>query len=334
MAISGPFAEILDADRAQFNQRVTEVRRRFPAFDTGAFAQFLQTEVDHLIRAVAQVMPERARAAAIVAYDLALELVSLALAGPGARSVLVNQSWQTLAPQYVLLLARHPAEVLGMLSNAVINIGKVPDARPLQWIAEMGQLASLVNTVPEMQAAGQILAWRAGLAHLRIGAIQAADELPEALAHAAFRIADGTPWSAARECLLTNPWSPATAADADMLQAGREIGRFSGFGGEFAQPPLVQACTEGFFVNSAAYYGLLVADLHGAVLHGASKEEFDNAKIFRFPETGTLSGSRLAIGQRSIELDLPAGHIALSCNAHTIAVTSPFSHAIRLLPTQ
>ena len=45
-----------------------------------------------------------------------------------------------------------------------------------------------------------------------------------------------------------------------------------------------------------------------------------------------MDGATLHIGARSIDLDVPAGDIALAANAHTLAITSPWTHAIRLLP--
>ena len=50
------------------------------------------------------------------------------------------------------------------------------------------------------------------------------------------------------------------------------------------------------------------------------------------PSSVRLDGATVHVGARSIALDLPAGDIALAANAHTLAITSPWTHAIRLLP--
>ncbi|WP_442782342.1 hypothetical protein [Collimonas fungivorans] len=333
MAISASFAQILAAGRAQFNQRASEARRRFPAFDTDAFADFLQTGVDQVTNAVAAAMPERAAATALVAYDMALELVGLDLAGPMARSKLLSQAWRELAPAYARLIAEQPAQVLGALSNAAINLGKAPFARPQQWLAEMAALAPAVTTLPQLLVCGQILAWRAGMAHFRQGAIQAAEQIPPALALAALGVNDGTPWAAIHARLLADPWW-APSIDPVQVQAGIEIGRFTGFGGEFAAPPEVRPCAQGFFVKSDERYYFLVADAYGAVLHTAVREEFEHAGINDFHATATIRGSHLLIGERRIELDLPPEQITVTCNAHSVAVSSPFTHAILLLPLQ
>jgi hypothetical protein len=225
-------------------------------------------------------------------------------------------------------------EVLGTLSNAAVNIGKVSNARPEQWLREMKSLAPQVKSLQQLQSLGQILAWRAGLAHFRLGAIRAADQLPQALALSALGTTIETVWAAVRPKLLANPWWIPDQAEPNSNPSGMEIGQFTGFGGEFIEPPEVRACPEGFFIKSGARYSLLIADSFGAVLHAATQEEFEHAKMHQFAKAVTPNGTRLAIGSRQIELNLPANHITAICNNHTVAVTSPFSHAIRLLPMQ
>lgn len=331
--ISEPFAKVLAAGRTQFNLRVTEARRRFPAFDPDAFSEFLQGEVDGLISAVADVMPDRVASVALTAYEMALELIGHGLAGPGARSPLVGQVWKSLAPKYAALIAENSVDVLGMLTNAAINLEKIPSTRPSQWIREMEVLAPLLASRPHLQAAGQILAWRAGAAHYRIGAIQAADQLPYALALTVCGFKSDLQWEHVRDALLADPWFAAQAANGTH-SVGKEIGKFTGFGGEFSVPPQVRACAEGFFVKSAERYSFLIADAYGAVLHAATQEEFDQAKSYSVGKPPARKGSLLVIKRGEIELDLPEDQLALACNQHTVAVTSPYTHAIRLLPLQ
>jgi hypothetical protein len=334
MAISEPLAKVLAAGRTQFNQRVTEARRRYPAFDTGAFADFLQSGVDQLMLAVADTVPARVASTTLVAYDIALELVGLALAGPKARNSLVNRLWQEVLPSYARLAAEHPAEVLATLSNAAVNIGKVNNARPEQWIQEMCALAPQVESLQNLQRTGQILAWRCGMAHFRLGAIHAANQLSEHLALAALGSKGGASWTQTKEKLLADPWWTPVPIHGHAIHPGTEIGQFTGFEGEFAEPPEVRACPEGFFVKSGERYSFLIADAFGAVLHAATREEFEHAKSHSFTKAVTLNKNRLVIGKREIELDLPADYISVAHNTHTVAVTSPFTHAIRLLPLQ
>ena len=120
--ISDSFSKLLAAGRAQFNQRVIEGKRRFPAFDHAAFADFLTTVVDRVVCSVADIAPERVASVVLFAYDIALELIGQTLVGPRARSAFVGQVWHELIPKYAALLAENPSEVLSMLTNAAAEI--------------------------------------------------------------------------------------------------------------------------------------------------------------------------------------------------------------------
>ena len=313
--ISSSFAAILASGRAQLNARALEARRSFPALDMQAFGAFLQDGVDPVVQAVAAAAPDRAGSFTLAAYDMALELVGHGLAGPAAKNPFLSAVWRELAPRFAPLLAVMPVDALGMLSNAAIHLGGVSGARTRQWQDEMAAIAPQVATLAQLRAVGQVLAWRAGVAHFRLGAIAAADTLPPALALAACGESQ-LDWPALRAQLLHQPWR----GNPD----GIEFGAFAGLGGQFDTPPLVRATDDGFIVSAGERFYLLVADAHGAVLHGATADEFAQA-------SGDVSAAVQA-GARQLALDLPAGEIALAANAQTVAITSPYTHAIRLLP--
>ena len=320
--ISPAFAAILASGRAQFNARAVEARRSFPSLDMQAFGAFLQDGVDPVVQAVANVAPDRAGSFTLAAYDMALELVGHGLAGSAAKNPFLGAVWRELAPRFAPLLATSPVDALGMLSNAAIHLAGVPGARTQQWQDEMAAIAPQVGTLAQMRAVGQVQAWRAGVAHFRMGAIAAADTLPPALALAVFG-ESRLDWPSLREQLLNQPWR----GNAD----GIEFGAFAGLGGEFATPPLVRATDDGFVVSAGERFYLLLADAHGAVLHGATEDEYAQASA-GVPSSVRLHGSTVHIGVRALVLDLPAGEIVLAANAHTLAITSPYTHAIRLLP--
>ena len=320
--ISPAFASILASGRTQFNARAAEARRRFPSLDMAAFGAFLHDGVDPLVLAVSSAAPERVGGVTLAAYDMALELVGHGLAGPAAKNPFLNTVWRELAPSFAPLLATAPVDVLGMLSNAAIHIASVAGAWPAQWQAGMAAVAPQVGSVAQLRAVGQVLAWRAGVAHFRQGALAAADTLPPALALAAFG-EPGAQWPQVRAQLLDYPWR----GNAE----GREFGSFSGLGGDFGTPPQVRATNDGFVVRSAERHYLLVADAYGAVLHSATAQEYEQATT-GMPSSVRLDGATVHVGARSIALDLPAGDIAIAANAHTLAITSPWTHAIRLLP--
>ncbi len=326
--ISAPFAAILAAGRTQFNQRVLEARRRHAGLNTDAFSQFLETCVDPVIVAVSLADAARVSSTALAAFDLALELAGLRLIGEGARSTLLPTVWKTLAPNYAHLIARHSGEVLGSLSNAALFLESVPGARCATWLAAMTAISDRVISMEQLHAAGQIVAWRSGVAHFRQGAIAAGDRLPESLVLAAMGAGDDRAWPEVRARLLADPWwTPGTVAGQRI-----EVGDFTGFGGLFGVPPEVHAHPHGFTVRAGALYYLLIADAWGAVLHPSDALEHDRQDAAK--GDWTLRETTLHVGGRQILLDLPPDGIRICCNGPTLAITSPYTHAIRLVPVQ
>lgn len=328
MPVSAPFTLILAAGRSQFNAMVVKTRRRKPGFDTQAFTAFLQSGVNEVVTAVCAAVPERAASVTLIAYDLALTLVGQGLAGPNARNKLVGRTWSELLPLLPKQVAEAPAKVLGALSNAAVYLEGNPGLRGEEWLHHMTVLAKQTRSASELLDLGKILAWRSGAAHFRAGALTTADQLPEALA--AVGASPGTSWAEVHNHLQANPWwSPE-----QNKEQVKEVGSFTGLGGVFSQPPQVRASVSGFWVKSGVRYHLLVADTWGAVLHQATQEEFQQAPPPVTGELPVLKGNKLVFAHRSMELDLPAEGLNLVCNQHTAALTSPYTHAIRLFPLQ
>ena len=98
----------------------------------------------------------------------------------------------------------------------------------------------------------------------------------------------------------------------------------------FAAPPEVRAAGSGFLVQSSGRHFLLLADAYGAVLLGADAGEFaaasPGALAFK------IDGESLLVGRQRIALDLPAAGLAVCDSSGTLAITSPFTHAIRMVP--
>lgn len=325
------FAGALAARRAEFNRRTHEARRRHQqAFDEAALTAFLRTEVDGVVRAVAAVAQERVQEVVSAAYDIALELCGQGLAGGvgAGPAAFLGQVWRKLAPALAHVVAPLPEQVLGMLSNAALHLAALDGVRCSEWLDEMTALAPRIQTPAELRSLGQLLAWRAGAAHFRSGALAAASGLPAQLALAAFPESHASDWDALHARLLADPWHRPGQA------GGREIGAFSGFGGVFAAPPQVRANDAGFVVASGERHFLLLADAYGAMLLAATREEFEAAGQARAELPVETRGGQLFFGRQALATDLPAAGLQVCATATTLAVSSPYSHAIRLLPRE
>jgi hypothetical protein len=339
MTVSAVFTTILRAGRPQFNAGVTAARHRYPGFKTDAFAAFLETGVDPLVLAVHEVAPDYAGSVAVAAYDIALDLVGRELAGPQSRSEHMNTLWQRIFPVLALRVAENPQLVLGALSNALVNIESLPSARPAQWLELMQQGAAQSSTSEQLLQTGVVAAWRAGAAHFRQAALRLAAALPEALVR--YLIGADTTLSQAEllQNIATNPWWLRQLQHRSEAERVTEVGAFSGFGGAFAVPPEVRVNEDGFIVKSGERYHLLIADAFGAVLLPASEEEFSAATKCLPGNSASapahqpqLQGNRLIRAGKALRLDMPESGLALAFNEHSIALYSPCSFAITLVP--
>ncbi|WP_306392564.1 hypothetical protein [Telluria beijingensis] len=326
--VSRAFADVLAAGRSSFNDRVRETERRFPAFRADTFLWFLKEGVDPVVVAVDQLDRSRLSAVVSAGYDVALELAGRALVGPSARSPALGEAWRSLFPHLAGLIAAQPATVLGLLSNAIIHLEGIGGARVGQWTDELALLAPHLQSVEQLRVAGQVLAWRAGAAHFRDGAMAAAAALPEGLALRAFGALAWSGWQAFRQDAEHDPWW--SGGDPHAMRE-RRVGGFSGFGGPFAMPPEILAAGEAFLVKSGDRHCLLVADTYGAVLRPADAEEFAFASVDAPRCAYKVRDGVLLVGSRRIELDVPEPGLVVCATAATIAIASPYTHTIRLL---
>ncbi|HVE52333.1 MAG TPA: hypothetical protein VNB23_02990 [Ramlibacter sp.] len=326
MAVSDSFARVLAAGRPQFNARVAEAKRRTPGFAAEEFAAFLESGVDGVVAAVDAVVPARTAAVAVAAFEVALALAAHGLAGPASRCPLVSRLWVELFPRLAPRIAEAPAEVLGALSNAAVQLSGQAGVRSGEWLALMADLAPRAASVGPLLDVGKVLAWRCGAAHFRAGALAAGDALPAGLALAAVGAPGHGAWPEVRAAFRADAWwSPGAQGGKS-----REVGGFAGFGGAFAQPPELRVAPDGFWVRSGERHSLVVADAWGAVLLPATAQEFGASPHPSRAAAPVHRGNRLVFEHRTVDLDLPGEGLQLLANADTAAVASPYSHVIRL----
>ena len=335
-AVEGPpprvgaaFAAVLRDERDVFNEKFAEARRRRPDLDGRALLGFLLGPADGVVGRVAQAAAERARDVAHAAYDAALTLVSEKLAGPGGRYPIIDEMWERLLPSVGQLVADQPARVIGSLTNAVFHLASTPGTRPGEWIDGMVGVAPRLASVADLLKAGEIAAWRAGLAHLRDGALAAGDSLAPQVAVEILGVPRAE-WHAVRERLSADAWwDPSRAGEDDARpRVAATVGGFRGFGGLFPAPPTVATVDGHIAVSAAGECWMLVADAFGATFHRVDESVLAGAarppKLRTAHESLSLHGKTLA---------LPAIGAVTSAAAvpGTIAVTGSLTHAVTLI---
>ncbi len=313
--VAGALAAVLEANRDACNARVAEVRHDHPALDTDHFGRALADLVAPAVEAVAA---DRATADAVPAvgmalFELALDLVAgRRLAGP------VHRAWAALLPAAAPALARAPREVAGSITNAVVTLDQAPGARPDQWTALVADaLATGTLTDPAaLLAAGQVAAWRAGMAGYRPTALDLAAALP-----AAARAVLVGPAAGAVDALRADPWlDPATGG----RRAGAvRVGAFVGLGGAFTRPPrlAVGGGPDQVLATDGAAWYLVVADASGHAIAPVPPPA---------DAVAAVAAAALDPANPPDGVDLPAPTSWVRVGAAT-AVTSAVSHAVTFL---
>jgi hypothetical protein len=323
--VNASLSSVLRSGRDQFNALFAATRHQYPDLDGEAFKEFVVRSIEPLAAAVD--VKHAARTASVVqaAFEIGLELAGQRLVGRGARHAFIEAGWQRILPRYSAMLAERPLELLGAVSNALHQLATTPGARPEEWITDLAELSVLVPNFECFLRVGQVCAWRAGLAHYRRGALQAADELGETLGSAALRVADGADWSSVRARLAADPWfDPAKSA----TPAARWVGGFRGFGGLFAEPPRVALSGGHVIVKSGESAWLLVADAFGATFHRATSDEERAASVPAIPKALALKGSRLILRGKPLALD-PRGELTSGViDGTTVVFTGALTHKI------
>jgi len=332
--IQGAFADILKANRASLNAKFADAQRLRPALLPEAFGAVLRQFVAPVVAAAEAFNPETARQVALTLYELALDLLGQGFLEPNSRHPEITLGWGELLPNIPSQICAAPRLVTGSLTNALYNLSQVPDARPQQWLASMLALAPLAPDPHIYLQAGQIAAWRCGLAHYRAGALELCQRLPSALVRAALQLpADGNSDTAGWvQRLAADPWLlPDQAGDRSRaLRIVRRVGAFRGFGGLFLQPPLVYTHGEHFLVTDGAARWLLLADAFGAVFQRVEALQPENTTGQTAPFQLDGHGVVSCDGQQQ-QFDDLAGFTSAACAAGTLAVTSELSYAISLV---
>jgi hypothetical protein len=331
-AISPALTAALSADRSLYNSQLTMLRSRQPELDFKTVKEFLRIAIDPIVRAVQIADPDRCQFVTQACFEQMLILSEHALLGNNARSLLIQATWQQVVPKLASNLTRDPAAVLALVTNAIDRIATTPNSRPESWISGMATIAPMLDGIEQIRIVGQILAWRAGLAQYRQGALKAARELPGRVGSAMFSSSVRS-WQASVEQHLQQPWWHGENSLSPDTSQGVRVGAFAGWDGAFMTPPKLRAAAEGFWVASGERCFHLVADAFGAVLIPSNEVHFAAATTDGVTPDGVeIRGARLRTRQGHWQVSVPKHDLVLTCNADTVCISSPWSHHIWLYP--
>lgn len=328
MSVSTALAEVLRGGRSEFNRRYAEAQHRYPALDAQAFGEYLAGPVDQIAAAVARSDSSAVAAVVDAAFELGLSLHAQRWIGPGARTAGIVETWQALAQQAPQHLTQAPLRVLSALANALVHWWGQGGGAP--WARTVLRLAARARNPEDLLRAGQVAAWRHGMAHYRDSALERLRTLDRELAALVFEVPLAQ-WEESTLSRLAQDrwWRPDVGSDRRAASLAGSVGEFIGYGGRFPQPPLVALRAGQLLLQSGQERYALYADAYGANLHAVAEAPL-RASVqlpsgFRLDD-GVLSGPgvRIALGDRGAITSAAA-------SADTLVLTHAWSHAATLI---
>lgn len=328
--ITGALSGALERGRDRFNAKFAEARVTGLRVEPDELTEHLAHVVAPIVDAVAIAVPEKVDAVTSALFDLSLELLSREYLGHGGP---IEDVWRRLLPDIPTALAAAPRRVAGAMSNAAHQLAHATGARADAWLREMDSMGALFRTADEILAAGQVVAWRAGMAHLRQAALASIPSLRPELATAALGIDYNADVHMVLERLRVDPWADPSAVARREPPENRpriraRVGAFRGFGGLFHTPPSVILVDRHFLVGDDEATWLLFADVFGATFTrtgnvDVAEDVYDPDPELRLTESGTVH-----VGGNMVRLEQLAGASSWASNGDTLVATLPLSHAV------
>lgn len=330
-------AEALRGERELLNTKFAEYRASGHAIDADALLDHIADQIDPILCAVAESLPERVRTTLIDLFGCSLELFAASLLGPMSKVEEINNVWQRLFPIIPRLLARDPARVVASLCNATYNLANQTGARPGEWVERMAAVAPRCGDIEQLLACGRILAWQSGMVQYRSDALNSARTINSELASACLQMPADTPSQSLQQALdrmESDPWlRPANALEnhnsAAPISIVDKVGDFRGLGGEFLRPPIICLTTQGFRVTDGHGQWDLLADRFGWLLSRTNNSP--GPATAPQPTPSVAANGKVQWDAQTAEFPVLVGASSYAFDGKTLAVTLPTSHHVYLL---
>jgi hypothetical protein len=329
--------KILAGGRHSFNTLFATGRHFYPHIEPEIFSHYLKHIVEPVVISLEKEKNIHLAALVFHLYERLLELIGKRLLANRGRRPYFDEAFTKMICGLPHMILQQPERFTGAVGNAIVNISAAAAGGIHLWVETMLTIGEHTTALDEFLEAGQVAAWRCGLAHYRDSALQICERLRLDLVKIALNVPEDMPLS--REVLVSglkkNPWLEPRLAGKPPGKTRlilRRSGAFSGFGGAFITPPQVKTGSRGFLVRDADRRFIFFADIFGSALLPLREEECDEqvsgGKEEQEREFKLTTGGALAYGQSSYSLPRLTGFSSFASSSHTFCATIPLSHSL------
>ena len=328
MSVSPAFAEVLRAGRAEFNRRHAQARHRYPGMDDEAFLALLGGPIDALVAQVAAVSAQAVPRVVDSIFDITLGLVGQRWLGPGGRAPGIIDLWLAMAQNAPQFIAQDPQRLLSATANAQVHWSQHGDG--LAWSQTLITLATRAPNVDELLRAGQVAAWRHGLAHYRESALERARQLPRELTALAFGVGLRQWEDHFLDQMQADRWFRPDQPDAHARPAVvAKVGAFIGFGGGFEAPPLASMNGNDLLLQTGKAQFLVFADAYGSSLQPTCGPAVVSAQAL--PAGWRMQAGELIHRGGRLNFSKDGPITSAVARADTLLVTHAYTHAATVI---
>jgi len=327
VSLNPALADVLRGGRSEFNRRFELAQARYPGIEPAAFSEILSGPVDRMIGKVARVDAAAVPALVDTLYELSLMLLGQRWIGPGGRAPALLAGWELLAENAPVLLAKQPLALATSIANALVHWSSHGGGD--DWLLTLSTLAQRARSPDELLRAGQIAAWRHGMAHYRESALERARALDRELLALALGVPVGDWHDRMRVRLITDRWYRPDVPSAAPPRVMCRLGAFVGFGGRFSEPPVAGLIDGELILDAGGARYTVHADAYGANVQTHPDGQRRAAQALPSGwriEAGTLISPTQGFAFAEYGAITGAAH-----SADTLLLTHAWSHSATLL---
>ena len=328
MTLCQSLTDVLRGGRSEFNRRFALAQQRYPGLDGAAFSALLAGPVNAIVERVVRIDTGAVPALVDTLYDTSLALLGQRWIGPGGRAPSVVSGWELLAEHAPALLAQQPQALIISIANALSHWSTHGGGD--DWLLKLAQLASRARSPDDLLRAGQVAAWRHGLAHFRSSALERARTLDRELLSLSLGVAPENWHESMLVRLHAERWyrpdQPDTSAAPRIVG---QVGAFVGFGGRFEEPPLAGEIGGELLLDSGSARFSLYADAYGANVQAHGDGQLLAAQ--RLPEGWRIEGGTLIGPGCSFAFEDRGAITSAAHSVDTLVITHAWSHAATLV---
>ena len=333
--VSNVFAEALRVDRDVLNGMFAQYRMSGQEIDADELFNHLAESVDPVVTRVHEIMPERVRLVVRELYGASLSLFASSLLGSTAKIGEIREVFDRLLGVVPEHLARDPERLVASCCNAAYNLASQQGADINTWLDRLIEIAPACRDVSTLLDCGQVLAWQAGMAQYRLGALETAGRLPTELSCKLMDLPPDTNQSQIENVvntLLHDAWQTPkrvlSGESTPTIQCVATVGAFRGFDGVFRRPPTVSCSDIGLCVTDGSDHWDLIADLYGSVLNRIHPRN-PQAPVNGSPTV--FANGQVTWGNDEAQFPMLAKPTSRAFDGNTLAVTIASSHHVFLL---